>query len=61
MDMIMIDVTGIECAPGDSVTLIGRDGDDVVTVAQAGEWAGISPYEVLVGLNSRSQRSHHED
>ncbi|MGK2934193.1 MAG: alanine racemase [Gemmatimonadaceae bacterium] len=61
MDMIMLDVTGVECALGDSVTLIGRDGDEVVTVAQVGKWAGISPYEVLVGMNSRSSRSHRED
>ena len=61
MDMIMIDVTGIECALGDTVTLIGRDGDGVVTVAEVGESAGISPYEVLVGMNSRSERSQHED
>ncbi|MEX0908522.1 MAG: alanine racemase [Gemmatimonadaceae bacterium] len=60
MDMIMLDVTGIECALGDTVTLIGRDGDEVVTVAQVGESAGITPYEVLVGMNSRSPRSQHE-
>ncbi len=60
MDMIMVDVTGIECALGETVTLIGRDGDDVVTVAQVGQSAGITPYEVLVGMNSRSPRSQHE-
>jgi len=61
MDMIMLDVTDVACATGDTVTLIGRDGDEVVTVAEVGEWAGISPYEVLVGMNSRSRRTHHED
>lgn len=58
MDMIMIDVTDVECGLGDVVTLIGRDGDDVVTVAEVGASAGISPYEVLVGLNSRAIRTH---
>jgi alanine racemase len=61
MDMIMLDVTGVECALGDTATLIGRDGDEVLTVAQVGESAGISPYEVLVGMNSRSPRSQHDD
>lgn len=61
MDMIMLDVTGMDCAPGEIATLIGRDGDEVVTVAEVGESAGISPYEVLVGLNSRAQRAQRED
>lgn len=61
MDMIMIDVTDIDCATGDTVTLIGRDGDEVITVAEVGASAAISPYEVLVGMNSRSVRSYHED
>ncbi|MGI9140225.1 MAG: alanine racemase [Gemmatimonadaceae bacterium] len=60
MDMIMIDVTGIECALGDEVTLIGRDGDDLITVAEVGASAGISPYEVLVGMNCRAPRTYHD-
>lgn len=59
MDMIMLDVTDAECSPGDVVTLIGRDGDDLITVAEVGASAGISPYEVLVGMNGRSPRVHH--
>lgn len=58
MDMIMIDVTGVECELGDIVTLIGRDDDELITVAEVGASAGISPYEVLVGMNCRSVRSH---
>lgn len=61
MDMIMIDVTDVECAIGDMVTLIGRDGGELITVAEVGVSAGTSPYEVLVGMNSRSVRSYHED
>ncbi|MEO6331028.1 MAG: alanine racemase [Gemmatimonadaceae bacterium] len=60
MDMIMIDVTDVECALGDVVTLIGRDGDELITVAEVGASAGISPYELLVGMNSRSPRSYDE-
>ncbi|MCR4341776.1 MAG: alanine racemase [Gemmatimonadaceae bacterium] len=61
MDMIMIDVTGVECAAGDTVTLIGGEGGELVTVAEVGASAGITPYEVLVGMNSRSPRVPHED
>ncbi len=61
MDMIMIDVTGAECAPGEIVTLIGGDAGELVTVAEVGASAGITPYEVLVGMNSRSPRGPRED
>ena len=61
MDMIMIDVTGVDCALGDTVTLIGRDGEQLMTVAEVGAAGGISPYEVLVGMNSRAERVHHEE
>lgn len=60
MDMIMIDVTGNDCTLGDTVTLVGRDGDEVITVAEVGASGGISPYEVLVGMNSRAERSYDE-
>lgn len=60
MDMIMIDVSEVECSLGDEVTLIGRDGDALVTAADVGALAGISPYEVLVGLNSRAERSYDD-
>ncbi len=56
MDMTMIDVTGRPCRVGDTATLLGRADDralDAVTVAAAG---GISPYELLVGLQLRAPR-----
>src|SRR5262249_19936384 len=33
MDMTMLDVTGVPCEVGDVATLIGRDGDDEITVS----------------------------
>lgn len=57
MDMTMIDVTDIPCAPGDVVTLIGRSGDALVTVEDVAEVADfMSPYEVLTGLRQRLPR-----
>jgi alanine racemase len=58
MDMTMIDVTTVSCGIGDVATLIGRDGDIVLTVERVAEDAGMSPYEVLTGLRSRIERSY---
>ena len=56
MDMTMVDVTDKRCEVGDVVTLIGRDGDQLLTVADVAVAAGISPYELLTGLRSRLPR-----
>lgn len=56
MDMTMIDITTIKCAIGDTVTLIGRSGDTVLTVERVADDAGMSPYELLTGLRSRVER-----
>lgn len=56
MDMTMLDVTDKSCAPGDIVTLIGRDGDARISVADVAAMGGLSPYEVLTGLRGRLPR-----
>ena len=56
MDMTMVDVTTIKCAVGDTVTLIGRAGDTVLTAERVADDAGMSPYELLSGLRSRVER-----
>lgn len=62
MDMTMCDVTDIECAVGDVATLIGRDGDELLTLEHVAEAGGISPYELLTGLRSRLPRRYvHEE
>src|SRR2546423_920046 len=58
MDMTMIDVTTVRCEVGDVATLIGRDGNTVLTVERVADDAGMSPYELLTGLRSRAQRSY---
>src|SRR5215831_1192792 len=50
MDMTMLDVTDVPCEMGDVATLIGRDGDDELTVSDLARFGGLSPYEVLTGL-----------
>lgn len=53
MDMIMVDVTDVPCTVGDVATLIGTDGTATVSTEQVAEVAGLSPYELLVGLALR--------
>jgi len=56
MDMTMVDVTDVHCEIGDVATLIGRDGDDVLTVDDVAATAEVLSYELLVGLKLRVPR-----
>ncbi len=56
MDMIMLDVTDIQCEIGDVAYLLGRDGKNLLTVEEVAASASISPYEFLTGLRSRVER-----
>jgi alanine racemase len=58
MDMTMFDVTETDAALGDVVTLLGREGGDVVTVAEMGARAELSAYEILTGLRLRLPRRY---
>jgi len=53
MDMTMLDVTDAPCVIGDTVTLLGRDGDRVLTVDEVARRGELSPYELLLGLRLR--------
>jgi alanine racemase len=56
--MTMFDVTGTDAALGDVVTLLGRDGADVITIADLAAWSALSPYEILTGLKLRLPRRY---
>ena len=58
MDMTMFDVTGTDAALGDLVTLLGRDGGDLITIAELAERSELSPYELLTGLRERLPRRY---
>jgi alanine racemase len=60
MDMTMIDVTTIRCRVGDVATLIGRDGNTLLTVERVADTAQMSPYELLTGLRTRTERVYTE-
>jgi len=56
MDMIALDVTGMAVEPGDEVVLIGRQGDDEITVGEMAGWVGTIPYELLCRVGNRVAR-----
>lgn len=56
MDQMMFDITGIEAEKGDIITLIGRDGDECISI---NEWANILNtinYELTCRLKVRLAR-----
>jgi alanine racemase len=61
MDMTMFDVTDTDAALGDVVTLLGREGRDVITVSALASAAELSPYEILTGLKLRLPRRYRSD
>ena len=56
MDMAMIDVTGMDVAPGDEVVIIGRQGSESIDVREMAAAIGTIPYELLCRVGTRIQR-----
>ena len=56
MDQFMVDIGQTEAYVGDVVTLIGRDGDGEVPLAELAERCDTIPYEILCGFNDRLPR-----
>lgn len=57
MDQMMVDVTHIDgVKDGDKVTLIGRNGDLVITAEELGEVSGRFNYELVCDLGKRLPR-----
>ena len=56
MDQMFVDVTGLDCTAGDVVTIIGKDGEEEITVEEAAGWSGTIANELLAGLSSRLER-----
>lgn len=52
MDMLMVDVTGIKCKEGDTVTVFG----DSPTAEEVSEAAGTIAYELLTAVSPRVKR-----
>lgn len=62
MDQFMVDVTDIDSVKeGDEVTLIGRDGNNFISVDELSELAGTFNYEFLCDLGKRIPRVFYKD
>ena len=58
MDMITIDVTGLDVSPGDEVAIIGRQGEQEITARETAAAIGAIPWEVVCRLGSRIERRY---
>jgi len=62
MDQFMIDITGLEnISEDDEVTLIGKDGDAVITMEELGDLSGRFNYELACDLDKRIPRIFFKD
>lgn len=62
MDYTMIDVGNVPGArTGDTVTLIGRDGDEQITVGELAALVGTIPYEIACSVGKRVRRLYRRD
>ncbi len=60
MDMIMIDVTGLDVSPGDEVVLIGRQGDEEITAREMAAAIGIDSVGSHVPVGEPGYRGQYE-
>ena len=62
MDQFMIDVTEIpDVKKGDQVTLIGRDGDEFISIEEMGDLSGRFSYEFACEISDRVPRVYIKD
>jgi alanine racemase len=63
MDMLMVDVTGLDVAPGDEVVIIGRQGPETwqsIDVREMAAAIGTIPYEVVCRIGARIERQYDQ-
>lgn len=62
MDQMMVDVTGIDnVQPGTTVTLVGKNGDQQITVEQIAVQADSFNYEFVCGISRRVPRYYYQN
>ncbi len=60
MDQIMVDIgPDGEAHNGDEVVLLGRQGEEVISVQELADLAETTPYEIFVSLNLRLPRRYY--
>ncbi len=58
MDLLALDVSGLEVAAGTEVVLLGEQGEEEITIHDLATWAGTIPYELLCRLGRRLPRCY---
>lgn len=59
MDQIGLDLTQVpEAREGDEVVLVGKQGEETITVDELARWADTISYEILCGLSGRVPRRY---
>ncbi len=59
MDQIMVDATAVrDAAAGDEAVLIGRQGEEEITVGEIAQKAGTIPWEIFTGIGRRVVREY---
>jgi alanine racemase len=58
MDMLTVDVTGLDVSPGDEVVLIGRQDREEITAREMAAAIGAIPWEIVCRLGSRIERQY---
>jgi alanine racemase len=60
MNTTMVEVDHISPAPeiGDQVTLLGRQGESIITIDELAEWAGTIGYEIMCRLGASLERRY---
>lgn len=62
MDQFMVDVTDIpDVKCGDKVVLIGKDGDQEITLEEVGNCSGRFNYEFVCDISKRVPRVYFKD
>jgi len=56
MDMITVDVTGLDVEPGDEAVFIGAQGDERIDVREMAAVIGTIPWEILCRIGTRIER-----
>jgi len=57
MDMLMLDVTGLNVKPGEKVEIFGAN----IPITEVAEKAGTIPYEILTGISQRVKRVYLQE
>jgi alanine racemase len=56
MDMLMIDVTDLDVAPGDEVRIVGEQDGQRIDMREVAAAIGAIPWELLCRIGSRIER-----